>query len=69
MTAQIHVRVSSEFKRAVKIYCAREGITEQRWTQAALETALGACAPDLVRSGSPRGTTPAGTGKRPSARR
>jgi hypothetical protein len=48
MAAQIHVRVSPEFKRALKIYCAREGITEQRWTQRALETALRKCAPDLL---------------------
>jgi hypothetical protein len=28
-TAQIHVRVPPEFKKALKIFCVREGTTEQ----------------------------------------
>jgi len=52
MNAQIHIRVSPEFKRALKIYCAREGITEQRWAQTTLETALSDSAPDLLRQRS-----------------
>jgi hypothetical protein len=30
-TSQIHVRVPPEFKRALKIFCVREGTTEQAW--------------------------------------
>ncbi len=68
MAAQIHVRVSPEFKRALKIYCAREGITEQRWTQMTLQRALGECAPDLL-NGAPRGQHPTTRNeKRPSVR-
>ena len=66
MAAQIHVRVSPEFKRALKVYCAREGITEQRWTQMALETALSKCAPDLLNGVSgTRDTTTRGDKRSP----
>ncbi len=63
MIAQIHVRVSAEFKRALKIYCAREGITEQRWTHEALDAALRQCAPDLARvlASRSKSTTKKGT--------
>lgn len=63
--AQVHVRVSREFKRAVKIYCAREGITEQSWALQVLETALSEYAPDL---GVPRDSAER-TSKRRSKRR
>jgi hypothetical protein len=45
--AQIHIRVSSQFKRAVKVFCAREGLTEQQWAHNVLEAALLRQAPDL----------------------
>jgi hypothetical protein len=46
--AQVHVRVPSKVKRAIKIFCAREGLTEQGWALQVLTDALGASAPDLV---------------------
>jgi hypothetical protein len=45
--AQIHIRVSLQFKRAIKVFCAREGLTEQQWVHSVLETALVSQAPDL----------------------
>lgn len=44
---QIHVRVSPEFKRAVKMFCVREGTTEQSWVVELIETELKKRAPDL----------------------
>jgi hypothetical protein len=46
-TAQIHVRVPSEFKKALKIFCIREGTTEQAWLSELIETELKSKAPDL----------------------
>ena len=46
-TSQIHVRVPPEFKRASKIFCVREGTTEQAWLSELIETALKNKAPDL----------------------
>ncbi len=46
-TSQIHVRVSPEFKKALKIFCVREGTTEQAWLSELIETELKSKAPDL----------------------
>jgi hypothetical protein len=46
-TSQIHVRVPSEFKRALKMFCVREGTTEQAWISELIETELKSKAPDL----------------------
>jgi len=46
-TSQIHVRVPSEFKRALKMFCVREGTTEQSWISELIETELKTKAPDL----------------------
>lgn len=46
-TSQIHVRVPPEFKRALKIFCVREGTTEQAWLSELIETELKSKAPDL----------------------
>ncbi len=46
-TSQIHVRVPPEFKRALKMYCVREGTTEQAWISDLIETELKNKAPDL----------------------
>lgn len=46
-TSQIHVRVPPEFKRALKIFCVREGTTEQAWISELIETELKSKAPDL----------------------
>ena len=45
--SQIHVRVPPEFKRALKMFCAREGTTEQAWISELIETELKSKAPDL----------------------
>jgi predicted DNA-binding protein len=45
--SQIHVRVPPEFKRALKIFCVREGTTEQAWISELIETELKNKAPDL----------------------
>ena len=45
--SQIHVRVPPEFKRALKIFCVREGTTEQAWISKLIETQLKNKAPDL----------------------
>ena len=57
--SQIHVRVSPEFKRAVKMFCVREGTTEQSWVLELVEAELAKRAPDLW-------STPARGGKRTS---
>jgi predicted DNA-binding protein len=46
-TSQIHVRVPAEFKRALKMFCVREGTTEQAWLSELIETQLKKKAPDL----------------------
>jgi predicted DNA-binding protein len=46
-TSQIHVRVPPEFKKALKIFCVREGTTEQAWLSELIETELKRKAPDL----------------------
>ena len=46
-TSQIHVRVPREFKKALKIFCVREGTTEQAWISELIETELKSKAPDL----------------------
>ncbi len=57
--AQVHLRVAPDLKKAVKMYCVREGITEQAWIHGLIETELSRRAPDLWRSkvtgGDPRG--------------
>lgn len=44
---QVHIRVEPALKRALRIYCAREGTTEQQWVTRALEEGLTRDAPDL----------------------
>lgn len=46
-TSQIHVRVPPEFKKALKIFCVREGTTEQAWISELIETELKRKASDL----------------------
>ena len=46
-TSQIHVRVPPEFKKALKMFCVREGTTEQAWISELIETELKDKAPDL----------------------
>ena len=46
-TSQTHVRISPEFKRALKMFCVREGTTEQAWISELIETELKSKAPDL----------------------
>ncbi len=46
-TSQIHVRVPPEFKKALKIFCVREGTTEQAWLSELIEAELKNRAPDL----------------------
>jgi len=45
--SQVHVRVPTEFKKALKIFCVREGTTEQAWLSELIETELKRKAPDL----------------------
>ena len=45
--SQIHVRVPTEFKKALKIFCVREGTTEQAWLSELIEAELKSKAPDL----------------------
>jgi hypothetical protein len=44
---QIHVRVSSDLKKAVKMYCVRTNTTEQAWMQSIIASELHRKAPDL----------------------
>ncbi len=46
-SAQIHVRVSPDFKKAVKMFCVREDTSEQTWISQIIETELAKQAPDL----------------------
>jgi hypothetical protein len=47
-TAQIHIRVTPNVKRAVKVHCAQMGTTEQAWVERMIETALHKRAPELL---------------------
>lgn len=44
---QVHVRVSPDLKKAVKMFCVRGGTTEQSWIHALIENELHRKAPDL----------------------
>src|SRR5262249_53989075 len=44
---QVHVRVSSELKKGLKMFCAREGTTEQALLLNLIELELAKRAPDL----------------------
>lgn len=44
---QIHVRVSPDLKKAVKMYCVRGNTTEQSWIHALVQDELHRKAPDL----------------------
>lgn len=45
--SQIHVRIAADLKKAVKIFCVREGTTEQSWVVGLVEAELSKRAPDL----------------------
>ena len=45
-TSQVHVWVPPEFKKVLKIFCVREGTTEQAWISELIETELNNKAPD-----------------------
>jgi hypothetical protein len=44
---QVHVRVSAAMKKAVKMFCVREGTTEQAWVYRLIDQHLMRKAPDL----------------------
>jgi len=44
---QVHVRVSAAMKKAVKMFCVREGTTEQAWVYRLIDQHLTRKAPDL----------------------
>lgn len=46
-TSQIHVRVSPDLKKAVKMFCVRDNTTEQSWINTLIENELHRKAPDL----------------------
>jgi hypothetical protein len=54
---QIHARVSADLKKAIKMFCARAGTTEQSWIHALIQAELHRKAPDLwspqTKEGSP----------------
>jgi hypothetical protein len=52
--SQVHVRVGSDLKRALKMFCVREGTTEQSWLTELIELELSKRAPDLWSSGGGR---------------
>jgi len=45
--AQIHVRVTRALKKAIKIHCVRQDMTEQAWISKLVEGELARKAPDL----------------------
>ena len=47
-TAQLHVRLLPEMKRAVKVHCAQVGTTEQAWVEHLIEAELRKQAPELL---------------------
>ena len=58
--AQIHVRVTQEFKRAVNMFCVRKDSTEQSWVLESIQAALADQAPELWPVPSPGGTSTKG---------
>lgn len=51
---QIHVRVSPDLKKAIKMYCARGGTTEQAWIEGLIDEELRRKAPDLWKPNTER---------------
>jgi hypothetical protein len=47
--AQVHVRIPIDLKRALKIHCVREGMTEQALVVALIKAELQTNARDLMR--------------------
>ena len=58
--SQIHVRVAADLKKAVKMFCVREGTTEQTWVVGLVEAELTKRAPDLWTAATPRKRTRTG---------
>lgn len=56
---QVHVRVSPELKKAVKMFCVRGGTTEQSWIHALIENELHRKAPDLWTPSTKEGSSAA----------
>ena len=54
--SQIHVRIAADLKKAVKMFCVREGTTEQSWVVGLVEAELAKRAPDLWSHSRPRKT-------------
>lgn len=44
--SQIHVRVTADLKKAVKMHCVREGTSEQGWVVELIAAELGKRAPE-----------------------
>jgi len=55
-TRQIHVRVPPDLKKAVKMFCVRDGTTEQSWIHTLIENELHRKAPDLWTPGTKEGS-------------
>jgi predicted DNA binding CopG/RHH family protein len=54
-TPQLHIRVSPDLKKAVKMLCARDGTTAQSWINTLIENELHHKAPDLWTPGNKEG--------------
>lgn len=61
---QIHVRVSPDLKKAVKMFCVRQSETEQSWLHALIDSELKRRAPDLW-NGEATEATPSARPRRP----
>jgi hypothetical protein len=47
LTRQVHIRVPQDLKKALKMFCAREGVTEQSWLLEMIDSELARRAGDL----------------------
>jgi hypothetical protein len=54
-TPQLHIRVSPDLKKAVKMFCVRDGTTAQAWINMLIENELRHKAPDLWTPGNKEG--------------
>jgi hypothetical protein len=50
---QVHIRVPSELKKALKMFCAREGTTEQAWLLQVINSELAKRASDIWSHNNP----------------
>ena len=66
---QVHIRVPADLKKALKMFCVREGTTEQAWLLQVINSELAQRASDLWPGTDSTSVKERGTAKHPGSHR